>query len=277
MMLPSQNSPASFDSTSPIHPETPVILPPGLSDRSIPGGLVVAFLFLGWILAGPHVGMAQSSSVVDSVGEGTLMFDDFEGYGAGELPDRWSWITSKSRGPLTADLMTERRSFLVREEDGNHYVRATVTNFWHRIAYINEQPTEWMLDSYPCLGWDWRAVHLPEGAREDKVNDTGAAVYVYFGKDWLGRPRSIKYSYSSTLPVGTELSFGPLKLVVVSSGIDGSGEWVTIQRNVAEDYRHLFGRRPPKSATLITLWSDTDTTKDTAVADFDNIGARVCQ
>ncbi len=242
-----------------------------------PGGLLLPLVMLCGLLSEPLHVVAQSRAEGAPAVPESQIFDDFEGYEAGSVPTRWQWMTSKTRAPLTADLMTARRSFLVQEEDGNRFVRVTVDNSWHRIVFTNDPPTNWSLEEQPCLEWDWRAVHLPAGAREDKANDTGAAVYVFFGRDWLGRPRSIKYSYSSALPVGTELSFGPLKLVVVSSGVEGNDGWIRVRRNVAEDYRRLFDKRSVARPDLIALWSDSDTTKDRAVADFDNIGTHACR
>ena len=114
---------------------------------------------------------------------------------------------------------------------------------------------------------------MPVGANEEKKNDTGAAFYVTFGKDWLGRPRSIKYTYSSTLPVGTVKSYnlGRMKVIVVASGADGFGNWMTIERDVRADYCKVFGSEPPARPLSIMLWSDSDNTGHTAEVDFDNI------
>ena len=115
---------------------------------------------------------------------------------------------------------------------------------------------------------------LPEGAREDdrKRDDTGAALYVVFGTDWLGRPKAVKYTYSSSLPVGTVVEKGPLKVLVVASAPEtGTGVWVSHERNVAEDYRLLFGDDPPDRPNMLMIWSDSDSTDSVADADYDDI------
>jgi Protein of unknown function (DUF3047). len=95
---------------------------------------------------------------------------------------------------------------------------------------------------------------------------------VTFGSDWLGRPKSIKYTYSSSLPVGTTVSFGPLKVIVVDSAREPrAGEWETVQRRIRDDYRQVFGGSPPDRPVSITLWSDSDTTGDEAVVDIDDL------
>jgi len=224
-----------------------------------------------------RVAWAQSVSQSDSTAVEDLVLDDFEGYEASGIPSEWMWINDRALTPFTSRYNSDRRSFLVQQEAGNRFVRVTTDNEWHRIVLPNDDRVDWSLRDRPCVEWDWRALQLPAGAREDKVNDTGAAVYVFFGRDWLGRPKSIKYSYSTLLPVGSTRSFGPLKLLVVSSGIDGTGEWVHVRRNVAEDYRALFGKTAPEHPALIALWSDTDTSKGSAIADFDNLRAAVCR
>ena len=164
---------------------------------------------------------------------------------------------------------------MVASEAGNRFIRALVYDKAHRIILSNDgDAMDWELASHPYLSWDWRANKLPVGAREDmpQMNDTGAAVYVVFDQDWLGRPRSIKYSYSSSLPRDETASYGALRVIVVASQpVDGTGHWITHQRDVAADYRALFGRKPPKRPSAIMLWSDSDSMDSEAEVDFDNV------
>ncbi|MEX2363975.1 MAG: DUF3047 domain-containing protein, partial [Balneolaceae bacterium] len=76
-----------------------------------------------------------------------------------------------------------------------------------------------------------------------------------------------------TLPVGTELSkfFGNQKIVVVASGKEGLGSWKSFSRNIAQDYKRLFGDNPPKVPLAFLILSDGDDTKDVVIADYDNI------
>ena len=67
------------------------------------------------------------------------------------------------------------------------------------------------------------------------------------------------------------VSTGNVKIIVVSSGLEETGEWVQVTRNVVEDYRNIFGAAPPNAPTTITLWSDSDNTNSVAEVDFDNI------
>lgn len=208
----------------------------------------------------------------DQLNSGVLL-DDFESYKTG-LPISWQFIDSSGNlQPVTSDIMSEEEYFEIQKENGNRFLRAVTYDRAHRLILMNKQRFDWNLTRHPRLAWRWRALKLPAGAREDvdDKNDSGAAVYVTFSRDWLGRPKSIKYVYSSTLPVGTVVSFGRLKVLVISSGIDGTGDWQQVDRDVVQDYRALFGGDPPDEPISIMLWSDSNSTHSVSVADFDDI------
>lgn len=200
--------------------------------------------------------------------------ENFERYPTGAYPDRWRFLTSSREFlPLSA-VMNERKECRVRQEAQNKFLRCVTRGEALRITLVNREDfaLDWALRQHPRLRWRWRAVHLPASAREDRRhwNDSGGAVYVTFGTDWLGRPISIKYTYSSLLPVETVVDYGPLKVLVVSSGIDGMGPWVSVERDVMADYQRLFGKEPPSRPLSLTIWSDSDNTKDYAIVDFDD-------
>ena len=202
-----------------------------------------------------------------------IVVDNFETGREGAYPARWVYLDRRRRTPLPHDVvMNAREQFVIVKEAGNKVLRAYTEGEVQRVSLLNGQGGfRWDLRTHPRLRWDWRALRLPEGANERKKNDTGAAFYVTFGKDWIGRPRSIKYTYSSALPVGTVLKFGPLRVIVAASGAEGYGEWMTIERDVVADYERVFGKSPPDLPRLITLWSDSNDTESVAEVDFDNI------
>ncbi len=220
-------------------------------------------LYAGWIVLGGMVGLLLS---------GVLVVDDFEAYQPGGRPSKWKYLKGRKLVPLE-EAPTYRVPFWVQKEGNNQFLRVRVKDGYARIVQANGDTFEWNLDTHPYLSWRWRALQLPPGAREDrkKQNDTGAALYVTFSFNFLGIPRSIKYTYSSTLPVGTVVSYGNLKVLVVSSGKERIGSWKTIVRNVREDYRTLFGKYPPDRPVSIALWSDSNDTDSIAEADFDDI------
>ena len=202
-----------------------------------------------------------------------VVLDDFESYPVGGVPEAWDTNRGKSLIPITPDIMRDVESFYIQEENGNQFVRASTIDQAFRMIFTNGDQMDWHLPDHPRLSWDWRAIELPAGAREDKdkTNDTGAAVYVIFSKDFLGRPRGIKYTYSSTLPVGTRASYGPLKVLVVASGLGGTGDWQTIERDLYADYQLLHGKTAPDEPLAIFLWTDSDTMNGRSKVDYDNV------
>ena len=60
------------------------------------------------------------------------------------------------------------------------------------------------------------------------------------------------------------------KMIVVESGPQRIGTWVEEERNVYEDYRLAFGEEPP-AISGVAIMSDTDNTKERAVAYYGDI------
>lgn len=229
--------------------------------------IIILAALLGIVLLSvPATAQAQSGRVV---------VEDFEAYETGVQPYRWKRPHRKSRSLVEVPRALERDDdyFEIVREGGGKRARAYTRDESTQIVRVNGESFQWNLKTHPRLAWEWRADKLPEGARESssKTNDSGAAVYVTFGTDWLGRPKSIKYTYSSTLPVGTMAKYGPLRVIVASSGRDGLGQWKRIERDVVADYRAVFGGDPPDEPISITLWSDSDDTGSVAEVYFDNL------
>lgn len=204
------------------------------------------------------------------------MVDDFEQYDDGDLPARWKVIHNKKLVPIAPRFMRPDEEFFVVENDGNNVLRAYSNGEAVHIMMENgDDGFDWDIEQQPRLEWEWRAHELPVEAREDveRLNDSGAALYVIFKMEGLiiKRPKTIKYVYSSSLPVGTVVSYGKLKVIVAASALDGTGDWVRISRNVEDDYRDVFGDDPPRRPLSIRLWSDSDNTESPARVDFDNI------
>ena len=201
-----------------------------------------------------------------------IVVDDFEDDEDGKVPGKWKFLDFRQERylPLEAT-MRERERFFVVNEKGNNFLRAYTHGEAHRIT-LPASDVGWNLKTHPYLQWRWRALRLPAGAREDRVNDSGGAIYVSFARrDWLGRPYSIKYVYSTTRPVGTIVSHGNVKVIVASSGIDGTGKWQRVTRDVVADFKKVFDDKVPDKPFSITLWSDSDNTGDIAEVDFDDI------
>jgi hypothetical protein len=228
--------------------------------------ILVCTFFLAALFAGPVA--AQSSP--------SVLVDDFEEYDDQSLPDRWKYLDEGKLVPLESRHMRPNERFFVVDDAGNKVLRVYTNGEAVHLSMVNEaEGFDWDVRSHPRIAWDWRANKLPGDAREDqeRLNDTAAGLYVIFAMDglFIRRPRAIKYAYSTTLPVGTLVSYGSLKVIVVSSGLDGIGSWRHVERDVHADYRRAFGGEPPRRPLSLRLWGDSDNTDSEAEADFDNI------
>ncbi len=234
--------------------------------KQVTRSVLLLSLLLGPLLARPARAQAPARPIV---------IEDFEHFQGGDGPYTWKRPHSKSRSLLDIPREVEHDDdyFEIVVEGGNKVAHAYSRDESTQIVRVNGEGYRWDLRTHPRLAWDWRAKRLPTGAREDesKRNDAGAALYVTFGKDWLGRPRSIKYTYSTTLPAEATVKYGPLRVLVATSGAKGFGAWIHVERDVVADYRRVFGGDPPETPLSITLWSDSDDTKSVADVYFDNL------
>lgn len=226
-------------------------------------------------------GMAQRTiNTVEFGKNGVVYLDDFEKYEKGSLPGEW-YNRDGDRNP--ADYEGQIRveyQYRVECENRNKFLRFEGREAKH-LNFPLADKEEINIHETPIFSWRWRVHNIPTRANEDedKLNDTAASVYVVFdmGRVMFRRvPKSIRYTWSSTLPEGKEMSkfFGNQKIVVLESGEENTGKWQTIERNIVEDYRRLFGDNPPKTPIAVLILSDGDNTNSFAKADYDDFEFR---
>lgn len=233
------------------------------------------FIFFGVFAFGAQ---AQSSvNEITKLSNGNILLEDFEDYTIDTIPEDWYNQKGERRPAFYDEEDKEGYKYRVTEENGNKFLRYQGTVAKHlNFPLLNKG-----LDIYetPILSWKWRVFDLPENANEnvDEQNDTVASIYVVFD---MGRvalvkkvPKSIRYTWSSSLQEGTELSkfYGNQKIVVVESGPDQRGSWHTFERNIVEDYKRLFGDSPPRNPIAILILSDGNSTNSHVKADYDDI------
>lgn len=106
------------------------------------------------------------------------------------------------------------------------------------------------LQASPFVSWEWNVLTLPTGAgsRQAQRDDHGAAVYLIFSsREAPDRTTTICYIWDNALSVGTVLTRPKdpsVHYVVVRSGQEQLGTWLTEERNVLSDYRRIFGEEP---------------------------------
>jgi len=195
----------------------------------------------------------------------------------GGLPERWFNYKAERKPAFYEKKLRDTYDYGVMEENGNRFLRFDGVDGKH-LNFPTREVAEIDLYETPYLTWKWRVFDIPEGAREDKSNrnDVAASIYVVFDMGHVlfkKVPKSIVYTWSASLPVGTELSefFNNKKTVVVQTGTENLGEWKEFSRNIVEDYRRLFGDDPPAKPLAILIFSDGDDTQKRVKADYDDI------
>jgi hypothetical protein len=183
----------------------------------------------------------------------------------GQFPKHWEgragWRQSRTKD--ADDLY-----YTIQVEDGDYYLKAETqgraTNAG-RAANVN-------LRLYSKLRWRWRVHKLPEAGNEgaEETNDSAASVRLVFRGGMF--PKTLKYVWSTTMPVGAETnspSSDKTKVVVLRSGAGSAGEWVWEEVDAYDDYKRLFGGEPRLVQALAVL-SDSDNTNSPVAADYDD-------
>lgn len=133
----------------------------------------------------------------------------------------------------------------------------------------------------PILSWRWKVMDLAPSA--DSPDDSPARILVNFDGDTSKIPFSdrlfydqfrfftgqqlpyagLMYVWGSRTPNGGIVNnkyTSRIKMIAVESGREKLGEWLQESRNVAEDYRRLFGEEPGRvvSVGIMTEADDGD-------------------
>lgn len=128
------------------------------------------------------------------------------------------------------------------------------------------------------LSWKWKAVLFPQKKETDRLSnksedDFAARVYVIFPGSSFFKSDVIEYVWDEKIPretAATSPYSDRVKLFVIRSGAptpENDG-WKEEERNLYEDYRKLFGRRPERPVGVLALMSDSDNTGTQSEANF---------
>ena len=117
----------------------------------------------------------------------------------------------------------------------------------------------------PVLEWSWKVVTLPRGgdSRRKETDDQAAQLYMVWPRfPQAVRSRIIGYVWDTSAPAGTitqSQKTGTVTYVIVRSGDADLGRWMTERRNVAEDFRAIYGEAPDDPAALSVAIDSNDT------------------
>ena len=132
----------------------------------------------------------------------------------------------------------------------------------------------------PMVSWKWKVVKFPDkNISSQKENwwiekdDYAARFYIIFPRFPFFRLQCLEYIWDQTRPAGTVLTnpnFRNLKIIVAESGDKNLGQWITVERNVCEDFNKVFGRAPG-NVGAIAIMTDSDNSGSVAEAQYNDI------
>ena len=201
----------------------------------------------------------------------------------GPYPPPWKPLTFKKVEKPTVYSLVEDRGGVVLQAES----RDAASGLTREVAIDPAQ--------YPVVEWRWKVANvLANGDVTKKSGDDYAArLYITFAYD-AGKagffekakynaarllygqyPPSgaINYIWANKSPVGTRVA-NPytrrVQMIVVQSGAEKTGQWLTESRNIYQDYRAAFGKEPPMISGVAVM-TDTDNTHESALAWFGDI------
>lgn len=202
----------------------------------------------------------------------------------GAVPSTWQTVLlSSNKQPTEYTMVTDEGIVVLRASaKGSASILAWRTDFDPR--------------AFPMLSWRWKVTQSIAGAdtRTRRSEDSPARLMVSFS----GNPASLKASdraagalaeaisghalpYAVLMyiwgekvpPESTTVSAltSRVRMIAVSSDDEGVGRWQSYRRNLAEDYRRVFGEEPGH-VTAIELMTDTDNTGGVAETFYGDLG-----
>ena len=196
-----------------------------------------------------------------------------------EMPRGWEPLTIPMQAPGRFSLVTDTDVTVLRSE-----AIATAKMLGYKLRF---DPA-----SRALLTWRWKVDHvLAKADLETRADhDFAARVYVFFdvpleSLSFTARTkiRLARFIYGPELPnatlcyvwdnkhiVGTSVWSAysdRVRIIVLESGPEKTGQWVTETRDIAADFKAAFGHDAP-AVTGIAIGNDTDQTGETALAWF---------
>lgn len=148
---------------------------------------------------------------------------------------------------------------------------------------------------YPIVEWRWKIAHLlrKSNIATKSGDDSAARFYVLFDYDIARLPlftraklRIARALYGDDIPLAAlcyvwdgksikgVAAWSPytdrVRVIVAESGDEHLNQWVTVRRNVVDDFRAAFGEDPP-NVSGVAVATDTDNTGESVTAFYGDI------
>lgn len=251
-----------------------VAIPAHAEREPIPSPPLTILRALSWLVAAMSC-MSASAALPDAgvaCQPRSLAFDD---KAAG-----WS--------PVPLSRLKRDTAYSVAREEGRAVLRAVAD----RSASLYVAPLKPAQRTPMTINWEWMTDALVPGAdnRDKNTEDAPLRVLVAFDGDVATLPEAerkrfsraknlarrdipyavLMYIWADNVPVGTVIPSAhtsQVKMMVVASGQDGLGQWHSVQRNVADDYKKAYGTEPGPVLGVAAM-TDTDNTGTQAVGNY---------
>jgi hypothetical protein len=201
----------------------------------------------------------------------------------GPLPDPWKLITLKK-------IRKQTRYSLVRDADTT-VLRADADASMASVMH----PLRFDPRDHPVAEWRWKIARL---LRKSNIatragDDFPARLYVFFDYDIARLPfttrakiRIARALFGNDVPLASlcyvwdgksvkgTTAWSPytdrVRVIVAESGDAHLNQWVTVRRNIVDDFRAAFGEGPGQ-VTGVAVATDTDNTGESATAFYGDI------
>ena len=205
------------------------------------------------------VALASLTALAAEPGVGSAFREDFE---RGLRPD---WKPVEFEGKTEYTVVKEGTNSVLKG-----VARSAATGLGVKFDALNPKQA--------TLSWRWKIDKIPERGSDDKkaTFDHTARLFVAF-KTLIGPPRTINYVWANVVPVGKTFehpSSGRAKFIVLNSGSKGAGEWHSFKRNIAADWKTLFGNDDPPPIVGLGFMTDSDGTETEVTGWYDDIELR---
>ncbi|WP_020407748.1 DUF3047 domain-containing protein [Hahella ganghwensis] len=240
------------------------------------------FLFISTYGQGEAGSLKKTDdSVLPILGPTGLAFGENEA----QLPSGWK--------PVTFPKISTHTIYQTTVEEGVESIKAysnqSASGLIRELAYSTEQ--------FPYLQWQWKisSIYIKGDYRKKSGDDYPARVYVTFDTSGVElswweemqvktyemiygeRPplATLSYIWANRGEIGT-IADNPytsrVKMIIVQSGNDNAGQWVSERRNLREDFKAAFGYEPP-SVAAVAIMTDSDNTGEQTESWFGAIQA----
>ena len=199
------------------------------------------------------------------------------------LPSPWKLVTlAKIRKQTRYSLVVDADQTVLRAD-----ANASMASVMHALHF---DPRD-----HPVVEWRWKITHLLRKANmaTKSGDDSPARFYVFFDYDIARLPfvtrakvRIARALFGNDIPLAAlcyvwdgksikgASAWSPytdrVRVIVAESGEAHLNQWVTVRRNIVDDFRAAFGEDPPK-VSGVAVATDTDNTGESATAFYGDI------